>query len=101
MNYIVRKKFKYGGAVLQPGEEFIPRGGKYDESIVEQGTLVVMVDDRMKQRKLKRLGIGKKFTEPIAVSKFEEPVKQAPKRGRPSKKGKKYATSKRAAVIST
>lgn len=33
---IVNKGFKYNGKVLEPGDEFVPEGGKWDHVILDE-----------------------------------------------------------------
>ena len=40
VRYLVIKAFKYGNRIYQPGEEFIPGGGKFDDAIIGNGTHV-------------------------------------------------------------
>lgn len=54
LRYVVTKKFKYGGRWLQPGEEFVPAGGKYDDAIVKNETHVRR--ERIKPRWTKKGG---------------------------------------------
>jgi hypothetical protein len=78
VQYRVRKQFKYGGKVLQPGEEFVPTGGKFDAVIVKQGVLVETVDQRIKTRKFNS-GSAKEIIPEI------QKVIKPKKRGRPKK----------------
>jgi len=41
VKYLARKKFKYDGKVLSPGDEWQPVGGKWDNSIKEHFIQVV------------------------------------------------------------
>lgn len=36
VKYIVRRRFKYNGAYLEPGQEFRPGQGQFDESIINR-----------------------------------------------------------------
>lgn len=40
VKYVVRKRFKYNDTYLEPGQEFRPGAGKFDESIISR------LDDR-------------------------------------------------------
>lgn len=43
IHYIVRKPFKYGRRRYKPGQEFEPKGGKFDDIIINSETLIAQV----------------------------------------------------------
>ena len=49
VKYVVRKRFKYQGEFLMPGDEFVPTGGKWDATIIARGELVGRVESALPQ----------------------------------------------------
>ena len=49
--YIVNREFKYDGKLLQPGEEFIPVGGKWDYKLTDPENKYVRIEkDKLKKK---------------------------------------------------
>lgn len=51
MNYVARKRFKYDGKILEPGDVWTPAGGKFDESIKRHFVIAQEVEQPKTQTK--------------------------------------------------
>lgn len=48
--YVVRKKMKYNGKVLNVGDEFVPAGGKWDDKIIDPEIGLVNIESTIKNK---------------------------------------------------
>ena len=51
IRYVARKRFKYGGKIIKPGSVFRPRGGKWDQSVIERYCIIEEVQPRPRRRR--------------------------------------------------
>src|SRR5512145_2665301 len=68
VNYIVRRRFKYGKIHYKPGDVFIPAGGKFDEQILRSNLVALDVSkyrhaSRVSLRQKRAPKIGQKAAE--------------------------------------
>lgn len=69
--YQATKQFKYKGKTYQPGDEWVPDGGLFDDEMIEQGRFVVPVKDRALERAKKVLYAQQAYKKPpTPVEKF-------------------------------
>lgn len=54
VTYIVRRPFRYGNIQYQPGDEFIPAGGRYDQHLIQRFVNVVAIQPEPTNGKTRR-----------------------------------------------
>ena len=62
VRYEVIRKFKYGGGYLEPGDEFVPGKGKWDETLIADESKYIRRVEMKPMPKKRARGATKKVT---------------------------------------